>query len=103
MQQSLTNNISLDNTKNNNTEISNIYPINPDMLTPEEEGQASLSVVDELDKRKSYRQMICENIDFDFIEKGQKNMLPKDYEWYGAFGLLVTILWLYNMFSRRDK
>ena len=55
------------NTKNNNTEISNIYPIYPDMLTPEEDGQASLSVVDELDKRKSYRQMICENIDFDLL------------------------------------
>lgn len=55
------------NTKNNNTEISNIYPIYPDMLIPEEDGQASLSVVDELDKRKSYRQMICENIDFDLL------------------------------------
>ena len=55
------------NTKNNNTEISNIYPIYPDMLTPEEDGQASLRVVDELDKRKSYRQMICENIDFDLL------------------------------------
>ena len=55
------------NTKNNNTEISNIYPIYPDMLIPEEDGQASLSVVEELDKRKSYRQMICENIDFDLL------------------------------------
>ena len=55
------------NTKNNNTEISNIYPIYPDMLTSEKDGQASLSVVDELDKRKSYRQMICENIDFDLL------------------------------------
>ena len=34
-------------------------------------------------------------IDFDFIEKGAKMMLPKDYEWYGAFGLMVTIVWLY--------
>ena len=34
-------------------------------------------------------------LDFDFIEKGQKNMLPKDYEWYGAFGLIVTLVWLY--------
>lgn len=33
--------------------------------------------------------------DFDFIEKGAKYMLPKQYEWYGAFGLLVTIVWLY--------
>ena len=34
-------------------------------------------------------------IDFDFIEKGSEMMLPKDYEWYGAFGLMVTIVWLY--------
>lgn len=34
-------------------------------------------------------------IDFDFIEKGSKMMLPKDYEWYGAFGLMITIVWLY--------
>ena len=34
-------------------------------------------------------------IDFDFIERGARNMLPKDMEWYGAFGLMVTIVWLY--------
>ena len=34
-------------------------------------------------------------LDFDFIEKGEQMMLPKDYEWYGAFGLMVTIVWLY--------
>jgi len=34
-------------------------------------------------------------IDFDFIEKGQQMMLPKDYEWFGAFGLMVTLVWLY--------
>lgn len=34
-------------------------------------------------------------IDFDFIERGAQNLLPKDYEWYGAFGLMVTIVWLY--------
>ncbi|MCM1265022.1 MAG: Bax inhibitor-1/YccA family protein [Candidatus Gastranaerophilales bacterium] len=34
-------------------------------------------------------------LDFDFIEKGSQNMLPKDYEWYGAFGLMVTLVWLY--------
>ena len=33
-------------------------------------------------------------IDFDFIEKGSQMMLPKDYEWYGAFGLMVTVVWL---------
>lgn len=34
-------------------------------------------------------------IDFDFIERGAQNFLPKDYEWYGAFGLMITIVWLY--------
>lgn len=34
-------------------------------------------------------------IDFEFIEQGAQNMYPKNYEWYGAFGLLVTIVWLY--------
>ena len=34
-------------------------------------------------------------LDFDFIEQGQARMLPKDFEWYGAFGLMVTLVWLY--------
>lgn len=34
-------------------------------------------------------------IDFDFIERGSQSMLPKDYEWFGAFGLMVTLVWLY--------
>ena len=34
-------------------------------------------------------------IDFDFVEQGEKNMLAKDYEWYGAFGLMITLVWLY--------
>ena len=34
-------------------------------------------------------------IDFDFIERGANSMLEKDYEWYGAFGLMITIVWLY--------
>ena len=33
--------------------------------------------------------------DFNFIERGAQNMLPKSYEWYGAFGLMVTLIWLY--------
>ncbi len=33
-------------------------------------------------------------LDFDFIENGA-NRLPKSYEWYGAHGLMVTIIWLY--------
>jgi len=34
-------------------------------------------------------------LDFDFIERGEQMMLPKDFEWYGAFGLMVTLVWLY--------
>ena len=34
-------------------------------------------------------------LDFDFIEAGAKNGAPKYMEWYGAFGLLVTLIWLY--------
>lgn len=34
-------------------------------------------------------------VDFDFIERGQQMMLSKDYEWFGAFGLMVTLAWLY--------
>ena len=34
-------------------------------------------------------------LDFDFIEYGAKNLLPKYFEWYGAFGLMVTLVWLY--------
>ena len=34
-------------------------------------------------------------LDFDFIESGVKNRAAKYMEWYGAFGLLVTLIWLY--------
>jgi uncharacterized YccA/Bax inhibitor family protein len=34
-------------------------------------------------------------VDFDFIEQGAVNKMPKYMEWYGAFGLMVTIIWLY--------
>jgi uncharacterized YccA/Bax inhibitor family protein len=34
-------------------------------------------------------------LDFDFIEKGVQQQLPKNHEWMGAFGLLVTLVWLY--------
>ena len=34
-------------------------------------------------------------LDFDFIERGEKMGLDRDFEWFGAFGLLVTIVWLY--------
>lgn len=34
-------------------------------------------------------------LDFDFIEKGARSSLPKGMEWYAAFGLLITLVWLY--------
>ena len=48
-------------------------------------------------------------LDFDFIEEGAERGAPKYMEWYGAFGLLVTLIWLYleilrllaKLYSRR--
>jgi uncharacterized YccA/Bax inhibitor family protein len=34
-------------------------------------------------------------IDFDMIETGSRMGAPKYMEWYGAFGLMVTLIWLY--------
>ena len=34
-------------------------------------------------------------LDFDFIEAGVREGAPKYMEWYGAFGLMVTLIWLY--------
>ena len=34
-------------------------------------------------------------LDFNFIEEGEKKVAPKYFEWFGAFSLLVTIIWLY--------
>jgi len=34
-------------------------------------------------------------LDFDFIERGAAAGAPKYMEWYAAFGLLVTLVWLY--------
>lgn len=48
-------------------------------------------------------------MDFDMIEQGAAMGAPKYMEWYCAFGLMVTIVWLYvemlkllSRFSRRD-
>jgi uncharacterized YccA/Bax inhibitor family protein len=34
-------------------------------------------------------------LDFDFIERGAEAGAPAFMEWYGAFGLMVTLVWLY--------
>jgi len=34
-------------------------------------------------------------LDFDFIEEAARREAPKYMEWYGAFGLIVTLVWLY--------
>ena len=39
-------------------------------------------------------------LDFDFIESGVEAGAPKYMEWYGAFGLMVTLVWLYLEFLR---
>jgi uncharacterized YccA/Bax inhibitor family protein len=48
-------------------------------------------------------------LDFDFIETGCEQGAPKYMEWYAAFGLLVTLVWLYveilrllSKLARRD-
>ena len=47
-------------------------------------------------------------LDFNFIEQGARANAPKYMEWYGAFGLMVTLVWLYleilRLFSKlRDR
>lgn len=39
-------------------------------------------------------------IDFDFIEQGARQNVPKYMEWYGAFAMMVTLVWLYIEFLR---
>jgi uncharacterized YccA/Bax inhibitor family protein len=34
-------------------------------------------------------------LDFDFIEQAARRQAPKYMEWYGAFGLILTLVWLY--------
>ena len=34
-------------------------------------------------------------LDFNFIDEGTKKELPKEFEWFAAFGLMVTLIWLY--------
>lgn len=34
-------------------------------------------------------------LDFEFIQQGARNHVPKYMEWYGAFALMVTLIWLY--------
>ncbi|MFC1668119.1 Bax inhibitor-1/YccA family protein [Chlamydiota bacterium] len=34
-------------------------------------------------------------LDFDFIEQGSRMGVAKYMEWYGAFGIMVTLIWLY--------
>lgn len=39
-------------------------------------------------------------LDFDMIQESAKNKLPKYMEWFGAMGLLITLVWLYVEFLR---
>ena len=38
---------------------------------------------------------LCLVADFDFIEKGVERGAPKQLEWRAAFGLMITLIWLY--------
>ena len=38
---------------------------------------------------------LCLVADFDFIERGVERGAPKQLEWRAAFGLMVTLVWLY--------
>ncbi|AWH84281.1 hypothetical protein HYN59_03745 [Flavobacterium album] len=39
-------------------------------------------------------------LDFDMIEQGAQRKLPKYMEWFGAMGLMVTLVWLYIEFLK---
>lgn len=39
-------------------------------------------------------------LDFDRIEQGVQQKMPKYMEWYGAMGLMITLVWLYIEFLR---
>ena len=39
-------------------------------------------------------------LDFDQIDKGAQSKMPKYMEWYGAMGLMITLVWLYIEFLR---
>ncbi len=39
-------------------------------------------------------------LDFDFIDRASQQGAPKYMEWFGAFGLMVTLIWLYIEFLR---
>ncbi|MEL1241258.1 Bax inhibitor-1/YccA family protein [Flavobacterium flavipallidum] len=39
-------------------------------------------------------------LDFDRIEEGAKQRMPKYMEWFGAMGLMITLVWLYVEFLR---
>tara|TARA_Y100001934_G_scaffold277056_1_gene374970 strand:+ start:732 stop:1487 length:756 start_codon:yes stop_codon:yes gene_type:complete len=38
---------------------------------------------------------LCLVADFDFIERGVERGAPKQLEWRAAFGLMITLIWLY--------
>ena len=39
-------------------------------------------------------------LDFDMIEKGAEQEMPKYMEWFSAMGLMITLVWLYIEFLR---
>ena len=66
-----------------------------DQPTPRATGRASEDV-DLEDPAQQLRPGVAGGVvDFDLIEKGAASGAPKSMEWYGAFALLVTLIWLY--------
>ena len=47
------------------------------------------------DPDRIHRYSDDEDDNFDFIEDGADKGLPKYMEWYGAFSLMITLIWLY--------
>ena len=39
-------------------------------------------------------------LDFDFVEQGVRNQIPERESWRAAFGLTVTMVWLYTELLR---
>ena len=39
-------------------------------------------------------------LDFDSIQQGVRNRAPRKYGWSGAFGIMVTVIWLYTEILR---
>ena len=73
-----------------------ILEIPPTVVELVPESLARENIVMPLAQENGAIKVIMHNpLDFDTIEKGASRGLPKSMEWYAAFGLMVTLIWLY--------